>query len=169
VGLDWNQLSFSLSAATSLLRQKKHLKIKFLTIRMTKLEAGLAEAMELAPGSKVIAISRMLLVSGQPYWLQHSFLHPVPTLPVVESDLTLATVSDFFAPGHSLRLKKARAALKAELPNAADAAFLGIDQSYPVFKLEYRYFDFTDKPLGCGRLLLPPGHVAFESDLGLWN
>ncbi|MDR1920204.1 MAG: GntR family transcriptional regulator, partial [Candidatus Adiutrix sp.] len=40
VGLDWNQLSFSLSAATSLLRQKKHLKIKFLTIRMTKLEAG---------------------------------------------------------------------------------------------------------------------------------
>ncbi|MDR1046088.1 MAG: GntR family transcriptional regulator [Candidatus Adiutrix sp.] len=169
VGLDWNQLTFSLNMATSLLQRNDQLKMKFLTMRMVRVERELAGAMEIEPGSKVISLRRLLLLSGQPYLLQHSLLRPVPSLPVVESDLVLAVTADFFTTGQNLRLKKAQVALKAETAAGEDAALLALEPGQPVFRLEYRYFDFTDRPLGCGWLLLPSGHLTFESNLGLWG
>ena len=169
VGLDWNQLRFSLSAVTSLLKHKEHLKMKFLAMRMDRLDERLAQAMELAPGSKVISIRRLLLVSGRPHLLQHSVLRPVASLPVVESDLMLATAADFFATGQNLRLKKAEVFLNAETARGEDAALLGLNEGESIFCLDYRYFDFTDRPLGCGRLLIPAANATFESKLGLWD
>ncbi len=169
VGLDWNQMTFSLNTVTNLLQHKHQLKMKFLTMRMDRLEGQLARTMEIKPGSKVILIRRLLLLSGQPYLLQHSVLRPIASLPVVESDLVLATVADFFTTGQNLRLKKARVSLKAEIALDQEASLLGLEPGQAVFRLEYKYFDFTDRPLGCGWLLLPSNSVTFESNLGLWS
>jgi len=93
-------------------------------------------------------------------------LRPDPHLPAVESDLSLPGIVDSLSYGNSIRLKKAQVSLKTE---GQEAEILALAPGRAVFLLRYVYSDFSDRPLGCGSILIPTTSITLESKVGLWN
>ena len=161
--------TFELEALDKVLSNTETLKAKVFKSSIIRVQGSEGKLLELGQNSPVILVERLILNDDTPFCFQIAYLPFDPRSPVVESMLETTGLSDLFFSNQSCGYKKGTLKLLPATTNKQESELLEIQEGELVFRLEYCYYDFKDKPCAYGWFIIPTQQMPMISRVGVWN
>lgn len=168
-GPDWVRANFTLEGLLELLHDKSGISIKILKASMSKASLKAAEALNVAEGTPIISLRRLVSHQGQPFLLNKAALRFDPRSPIVESELEVSSLSGLFTGEGNSFIKKALLMVEPCLLSRLEAHYLKVEPESAAFKINYIFYDYTDSPVGSGWFLAHKTVVNLQTKIGVWD
>ena len=117
--------------------------------KRTRAPADVARALALRAGDAVLQVCRVLRFAGEPIILEDLWLPGIPF-----KGLTAERLADYHGPMYALfetefdvRMVRADEKLRAVLPDATQAALLGVSPGTPLLSVERIAYTYNDAPM----------------------
>lgn len=166
--LNLTECRFELDSLRQIFQDQERTKVKVLQLTLARADDSTANKLDLAPGSRVILIRRLLLSDVHPVMFHEGKVRCDPTRPVVEAELNLGPLSQLFTGQSGGSAKKCELELIPTVLGEMEAGLLGHPVGTPAFRLEYVVYDFDDNPFGWGWFVASPEVFRLKTQLGLW-
>jgi GntR family transcriptional regulator len=141
-------------------------RVKILTVRIDSADGRVAEMLDVAPGTRVVMLRRLLLKAEEALLYHQQWLIYDPRRPVVETEFGVTALRDLFeGRGHS-GPKRGRLSLQASVLGGDEAGLFGAEVGHPAFILEHLFFGFDDRPLSWGLFVCRAEALTFEVTVG---
>lgn len=167
--LKFVETQFDLNSLRNIFQDPQHNEVKVLDIRLERSDQETAEKLQLSSGARVILIRRLLLRDGTPLIVLEGRIRCDPRRPVVETEMGLGPLSEFFSSAGGGSAKKGELWLLPVVLGEEEAALLCRPVGTPTHRMEYVVYDFDDVPFGWGSLTAAPGVINLKTTVGLWN
>jgi DNA-binding GntR family transcriptional regulator len=168
-GLELGSSTFALDELQDIFRDKEHSKVQLLRTRIVPASEGVAHALAIPPGAKVIYIRRLLLKNDDPILCHEEHLVYDPTRPVVEAEMDVTSLHGLFSGTGETDIKRGFLVIKSALLDAESAALLRAKPSTPAFRLEHTFFDFNNQPVSFGYFICSSDRLKFCARVGIWD
>jgi DNA-binding GntR family transcriptional regulator len=143
-----------------------NVRVKIIAVRIVPASGRVTETLEVATGTRVIMIRRLLLRDQEPMLYHRQWLIYDPRRPVVETELGVTALRDLFEGRGTLGPKRGRLTLHASTLRGEEARRLGADVGAAAFVLEHLFFGFDDRPLSWGLFVSRADGLRFEATVG---
>ncbi len=167
--IDVGATSFGLDVLDHILFDTKNLKVRILQSSIVKVSSEIRQALCLDESTPVICASRLIIHKDKPFSIQTSYLPFDPNEPVIENMLETTGLCGFFHAENHAGYKKGVINLFPWHLNPTEMAMLALSEDRGAFKLEYTYYDFTDRPSNYGWFIIPQDQLPLSSKVGVWN
>lgn len=166
--LDWQSSGFSLKPLADLVSQDGNTKVRVLKIHTIKADARLSAKLSIPINTRLIHVLRLLMRDGSPILLQSGYLLYDPRQPLVEAELDVISLSGLLSGSSNGLIKKGELENYPKNLNPEEARLLKQPDGSPAFAVEYLFWNFKDKCIGCGFFLIPFPFLSFKTRIGLW-
>lgn len=161
--------TFGLEALDKVLSNTETLKAQVVKSSILRVQDREGKLLQVDENSPVILVERLILNGEKPFCFQVAYLPFDPRAPVVESMLETTGLSDLFFSNENCGYKKGTLKLLPASTNRQESELLCIQEGELVFRLEYCYYDFKDKPCAYGWFIIPTQQMPMISRVGVWN
>ena len=161
--------TFGLEALDKVLSNTETLKARVVKSSIVRVRGSEGKLLQVDENSPVILVERLVLNGEEPFCFQVAYLPFDPRAPVVESMLETTGLSDLFFSKENCGYKKGTLKLLPASTNRQESELLCIQEGELVFRLEYCYYDFKDKPCAYGWFIIPTQQMPMISRVGVWN
>jgi GntR family transcriptional regulator len=166
--IDWQNSGFSLKPLVELVSQDESAKVKVLKIHTVKADEYLAKKLRIPVDTRLVHVLRLLVRDGSPVLLQSGHLLYDPRQPLVEAELDLVSLSGLLSGASNTLIKKGELETNPKVLRPDEAALLHQPEGSAAFAMEYLFWNFQNKRIGCGFFLIPFPFLSFKSRIGLW-
>lgn len=166
--LDWQSSGFSLKPLADLVSEAENTKVQVLKIQITKADEQLAAKLSVAVNTKLIHVLRLLVRRGTPILLQSGYVLYDPRQPLLEAELDVISLAGILSGSSNSLIKKGELVNFPKTLDSEEAKLLKRQEGSAAFAVEYLFWDFGDKYVGCGFFLIPFPYLAFRTRIGLW-
>lgn len=124
---------------------------KLLGVRIVPADDNVSVRLLIAIGSPVMALSRLLLVEGEPVGIDRKYLLYDRSSRILESELEHPSLPDLVEKETRGLLSRASITVKASSADAEDADYLGCSAGDPVLVVEQTLYISNGRPAGYGK------------------
>ncbi|PKO12663.1 MAG: hypothetical protein CVU39_22820 [Chloroflexi bacterium HGW-Chloroflexi-10] len=126
-----------------------------------------ARKLEVAPGTRVIFISRLLLHENLPIMYHREYLILDPTNPTVEAELEVTALGGLFTGTGKTILKRGELCIDATVLNEEESAILRFTTGAAAFRVEHIFYDFSDCVVSWGWFICRGDRLRFTTKVGV--
>ena len=138
--------------------------VRMLAVGIRARPAASRRMLEVADGTRVIRIRRLLFRDGRPFFYHREWLTYDPRRPTVATGLGVTALSDLFEGRGQTGPKRGRLTLEATVLRKDEARNLGATAGEAAFLLEH-HFNWVRRPAPeLGRVRVPGGPPAVRDD-----
>ena len=161
--------SFDLESLDTIFYDSDNLDIRILTSTIAKVSDDIRQALDIKEKLPVMHVERLIFYKRKPLLIQISYLPFDPEAPVIENMLEATGLSELLLTKNSSGYKKGSLRLYPAIMTDKERALLQVKDEEVAFKLQYTYFDFSDKASIFGWFIIPHDKLPLRSNVGVWN
>lgn len=140
--------------------------VRLLQASILAADARVARKLDVAPGSRVIYLRRIVYASDRPIMYHREYMIYDPRKPTVEAELAITSLQGLFEGRDGLGLRRGDLSMEAAALNEEEAGALEMDVGAPALYLEHIFYDFENRPVAWGWFICRADHFRLISRIG---
>lgn len=167
--LKLSRVTFALEEFGALFAQRGALRVKIIEASIRKADRTVADRLKTVAGRRTIHIRRLLLDDQEPAVYHQEYLVYDPRRPLVEAEMSVASLEGIFAAGGAGAFKGGTLNVSAAVLSASEAEWLQASSGAPAFHLEHTFYDYNEAPVSWGMFVCRGDKFRFSATVGLWG
>jgi DNA-binding GntR family transcriptional regulator len=166
-GVELGTATFGFKELQTLFSNKQQTHVKLLEARVISADERISRKLNIAIGSRIVYIRRLLLIENQPAFYHREYLVYDPTRPVVESEMEVTSLQGLFSGIGESVLKRGDLSVEATILNDEETRLLDITAPTAAFCIEHVFYDLKDAPISWGWFVCTSTRLRFTTSVGV--
>ncbi len=165
-GLDMREAAFRLRERHANAPAGAERQVRLLQAAIVAAEERVARKLDIAAGSKVVYLRRLVHAAGDPVMYHREYLVYNPRRPFVEAELQITSLEGLFRGQTGQGLRRGDLAVEAVVLDQEEAEVLQCPEGAPAFCLEHVFYDFENHPVAWGWFICRADRYTLTGRIG---